>query len=250
MPRSTSAAGSPPGSAPRNTPRTGRRRATSADRIGAIGIALFTERGFEETSVDEIAETAGIARRTFFRYFPSKNAVPWGDFAGHLERMRAGLDELPADIDLAEGLRQVLIRFNTFPAAEAATHRKRMALILEAPALQAYSMLMYTDWRQAIAEYVARRLALQADDHLPQSIAWQMLGVALSAYENWLRDETADLHVLLDEGMAVLDEGLGAVETVAAPPGPGDSSAADSSAGERRGAEPGQAWRSAAYTAE
>ncbi len=61
--------------------RTGRRPpSTSREGLSAVGIELFRERGFDETSVDEIAEAAGIARRTFFRYFPSKNAVPWGRF--------------------------------------------------------------------------------------------------------------------------------------------------------------------------
>lgn len=198
--------------------RAGRRPSTSAAEISAIGIALFSDRGFEETSVEEVAEAAGIARRTFFRYFPSKNAVPWGEFDHHLEQMRAGLDALPGDVSLAEGLRRILIRFNTFPETEASTHRRRMALILGAPSLQAYSMLMYTDWRQAIAGYVAGRLSLRSTDHLPQSVAWTMLGVALSSYETWLNDEGADLHMLLEEGMRVLIEGLGSLSAVEGPP--------------------------------
>lgn len=218
--------------------RAGRRPSTSADRIGAVGIELFTEHGFEETSVDQIAETAGIARRTFFRYFPSKNAVPWGDFDHHLQQMRAGLAALPDDLPLAEALRRILIRFNTFPDEEAVTHRRRMALILGAPSLQAHSMLMYTDWRQAIAEYVARRLGMRTGDHLPQSVAWTMLGVALSAYEKWLdgpdgghagdggavdRDAggprpVTELHALLDEGMRVLGPGLDTLPVIQTDP--------------------------------
>ncbi|MBD0324248.1 MAG: TetR family transcriptional regulator, partial [Aldersonia sp.] len=58
--------------------QVGRRPATTKDRISAVGIELFTEQGFDETSIEQIAEAAGIARRTFFRYFPSKNALPWG----------------------------------------------------------------------------------------------------------------------------------------------------------------------------
>ena len=191
--------------------KAGRRPSTSAAEISAVGIELFAAKGFEQTSVDEIAEAANIARRTFFRYFPSKNAVPWGDFDTHLGQMRDGLQTLPADIPLAEGLRRVLLEFNTFPAEEADTHRQRMALIIGAPSLQAYSMLMYTGWRHAIADYVASRLACRPEDHLPQTIAWMLLGVALSAYEQWLGDESLDLQALLGEGAASLEAGLGSV---------------------------------------
>lgn len=185
-------------------------------------MALFAERGFDATSVDEIADAAGIARRTFFRYFDSKNAVVWGDFDGHLAAMRTALAELPADIELAEGLRRALLTFNTFPAAEAATHRLRMRLILTVPALQAHSMLMHSDWRQVIAEYTAARLGLSPGDHVPRTVAWLLLGVATSAYEAWL-DEDAPrpgpdrLSALLDAGMAVTAGGLSAL---ACPPAP------------------------------
>lgn len=191
-------------------------------------MALFAERGFDATSVDEIADAAGIARRTFFRYFDSKNAVVWGDFDGHLAAMRTALAELPADIALAEGLRRALIAFNTFPAAEAATHRLRMRLILTVPALQAHSMLMHTDWRQVIAEYTAGRLGLRPGDHVPRTVAWLLLGVATSAYEAWLdedrpRPDPARLRALLDAGMAVTTGGLSALTCPPAPLRPAET---------------------------
>ncbi len=55
------------------------------DHITNVAIDLFAARGFDEVSVDDVAEAAGIARRTLFRYYPSKNALPWGDFDAHLE---------------------------------------------------------------------------------------------------------------------------------------------------------------------
>ena len=196
--------------------RAGRRPSTSAAEISAVGIELFAEKGFEQTSVDEIAEAANIARRTFFRYFPSKNAVPWGEFDAHLAHMRAGLAALPEDVPIADGLRQILLQFNTFPAAEAGTHRQRMSLILGVPTLQAYSMLMYTDWRHAVAEYVAARLGCRPEDHLPQTVAWMLLGVALSAYEHWLSDESLDLQELLVEGSRSLEVGVGGLAQLSA----------------------------------
>jgi len=57
-------------------PAPGRRRATSRQELEETAFGLFAARGFEATTVDEIAAAAGIGRRTFFRYFPSKNDIP------------------------------------------------------------------------------------------------------------------------------------------------------------------------------
>ena len=82
----------------------GRRPSTMRGQLSDLGIELFTSKGFDETSIDDIADAAGIARRTFFRYFPSKNAVPWGDFDAQLAALRAHLDGLPDDIALPDAL--------------------------------------------------------------------------------------------------------------------------------------------------
>lgn len=197
--------------------KAGRRPSTTPDEISNIAIALFAEHGFDETSVDQIAEAAGIARRTFFRYFPSKNAVPWGNFDTHLAEMRDQLAGLPADIPLAEGLTQALLEFNSFPPDVAPMHRKRMEIILNAPALQAYSMVMYTGWREVIAEYVATRTGGHTTDHLPRTVGWLVLGTALAAYEQWLTDESLELAELLRVGSVPIAEGLAAFPTVPAP---------------------------------
>ncbi|MFD4294220.1 mycofactocin system transcriptional regulator [Rhodococcus sp. NPDC058532] len=196
------------------TGRIGRRPSTTPDLISNIAIGLFAEHGFDETSVDQIAEAAGIARRTFFRYFPSKNAVPWGNFDTHLAEMRDHLANLPRDVPLADGLTRALLEFNDFPADVAPIHRQRMEVILNVPALQAYSMVMYTGWRAVIAEYVAARTGLEATDHLPRTVGWTVLGVALAAYEQWLTDESLELPDLLRAGSATLGAGLAAVPVV------------------------------------
>lgn len=188
--------------------RIGRRPATTQDRIATIGIELFAARGFDTTSVDEIAEAAGIARRTLFRYFPSKNAIPWGDFDAHLAEMRRQLAELPDDISIADGLTSALLQFNAFPATEAENHRKRMELILRVPALQAYSVVMYEGWRNVIAEYVAGRLGSSPADHVPRTVGYLLLGVAMSAYEQWLADDSLELSELLTTGIGPLCGGL------------------------------------------
>ena len=94
---------------------------------------------------------------------------------------------------IGDALRTALLAFNSFDEQETARHRQRMRVILETAALQAYSMTMYAGWRAVVAAFVAQRLGAKADDLVPQTVAWTMLGVALSAYEHWLADESVSL---------------------------------------------------------
>ena len=88
--------------------RVGRRRSTTWDHISNVAIDLFAAHGFDEVSVDDVAEASGIGRRTLFRYYPSKNALPWGDFDAHLNHMRDLLNDLKSDVPIGEALRTAL----------------------------------------------------------------------------------------------------------------------------------------------
>ncbi|UUO04167.1 mycofactocin system transcriptional regulator [Mycolicibacterium novocastrense] len=192
--------------------RVGRRRSTTWDHISNVAIDLFAARGFDDVSVDDIAEAAGIARRTLFRYYPSKNALPWGDFDAHLAHMRDLLADLDPEVPIGDALRTALLAFNSFDAAETARHRMRMRVILETAALQAYSMTMYAGWRGVVAGFVAKRLNATATDLVPQTVAWTMLAVALSAYEHWLADETVPLAAALGAAFDTVADGLWALD--------------------------------------
>jgi mycofactocin system transcriptional regulator len=192
--------------------RVGRRRCTTWDHLSNVAIELFAARGFGEVSVDDVAQAAGIARRTVFRYYPSKNALPWGDFDAHLEHMRDLLADLDPGVPIRDALRTALLAFNTFDEAETARHRQRMRVILETAELQAYSMTMYAGWRAVVAAFVARRLGAKASDLVPQTVAWTMLGVALSAYEHWLADESVSLAEALGDAFDTVGDGLGALD--------------------------------------
>jgi mycofactocin system transcriptional regulator len=185
--------------------RTGRLPSTSTAALSHVGLELFITHGFEATTVDDIAAAAGIGRRTFFRYFASKNDVPWGDFDGLLARMREYLRAVPVDVPLWGSLRDAVVEFNRFPDTEAPVHRRRMELILGVPALVAHSTLRYQAWRQVIAEHAGRRLQRPPDALEPQVIGWTCLGVALAAYDQWLASPDADLATLLTDAFGVLD---------------------------------------------
>lgn len=193
-----------------DAPRVGRRRSTTRGHIAEVALDLFGARGFSAVSVDDVAQAAGIARRTLFRYYSSKNAILWGDFDAHLAHLRDLLRDVDPGIPLSTALRDALLAFNTFDEVESVAHRKRMRVILETAELQAYSMTMYAGWREVIAEFVANRSGDKTHDLLPQTIAWSMLGVALSAYEHWLADEAGLLTDALGAAFDVITPGLGA----------------------------------------
>lgn len=174
-------------------PRPGRRRSTTQREIADVAVDLFATHGFDAVSVDDVAEAAGISRRTLFRYYASKNAILWGDFDAHLDRLQALLGAVDPDVPLRTALRAALLEFNTFDDSETAQHRERMRVILGTAELQAYSMTMYAGWREVIARFVADRCGAKVSDLGPQTMAWTLLGVALAAYEHWLADESVSL---------------------------------------------------------
>lgn len=134
-----------------------------------------------------------------------------GDFDAHLEHMRHLFDDLDPTVPVDEALRAALLAFNHFDAAETARHRQRMRVILQTDALQAYSMTMYAGWRAVIAQFVADRIGVKAHDLVPQTVAWTMLGVALSAYEQWLADEAVSLAQALGDAFDTVRDGLRAL---------------------------------------
>ena len=189
--------------------RPGRGHVTTHSELGQIALRLFIERGFDETTVDEIAREAGISRRTLFRYFPTKNDLPWGDFDSLLDHMRVTLSEADQDLPIIEVLRTAVIEFNRFPQDELAMHRSRMWLLLNVPTLMAHSTLRYTEWRQVIAEYVAQRLGTLPSDLTPQTIAGACLGISLAAYEQWLGNDEANLMDTFDVAFSSAEEIFG-----------------------------------------
>ena len=182
----------------------GRRRITSRAELEQVAFDLFDRQGFERTTIDDIAGAAGIGRRTFFRYFPSKNDVAWGDFDAELARMRRRLNSVPAGVPLMDAIRQAVVDFNRVAPGQIPAHRRRMELILRVPALQAHSTLRYAAWRQVIADFVAERTGRQPDMLLPRTVAYAMLGVAVAAYEQWLDSGDGDLCQLLDTAVLEL----------------------------------------------
>jgi mycofactocin system transcriptional regulator len=185
----------------------GRPPSTTREEIEAVALELFAERGFEPTTVEEIAAAVGVGRRTLFRYFGSKNDIAWGDFDWVMGRLRDALaagDELP----LMEALRDGVVESNSYPDEQLPGLRIRMTLITRTPALQAHSALRYGEWRAVVAEWAAGRLGLEPGDLLPRAIAIAALGTAMATFEAWVAAPADDLETMLGESFDALAAGF------------------------------------------
>lgn len=187
-------------------PRRGRPELTSHAAIEQAAFRLFAERGFEGTTMDAIAAAVGVGRRTLFRYYASKNDIPWGQFDRTLQNFREFLAALPADLAIWEAIHRGVCAFNEFAPDARPPHHVRMRLILTTPTLQAHSVLRYAEWRRAIADYVADRLGVDPEDELPRLAGHVSLAVAIAAYEQWLADPSESLAGLISTHMALLTE--------------------------------------------
>jgi len=193
------------------TGRTGRPPLTSASELGAVALELFTENGFDATTIDDVAEAAGIGRRTFFRYYASKNDLAWGDFDGQLDLFR---HELAGYVDrpMMDALRCAVVEFNRVDARDLDQHRRRMQLILTVPALQAHFTLRYSAWRAAVEEFAAARTGRPVGSPVPQLVGHVALATCRAAYEQWLAHPNADLSQLIDSAFSTLAQGFAHLE--------------------------------------
>ena len=177
---------------------------TSPGEIEQAAFRLFAERGFDDTTLDAIAAEVGVGRRTLFRYYRSKNDIPWGQFDRTLDAFRLSLAAMPDDLSLHEAVGRAVLQYNVFPLDASPSHADRIRLIMQTPTLRAHSVLRYAEWRQCISAYAAARLALDPDDLVPQLVGQVSLALTLTAYEQWLRDPTVDVTALLEDAMAAL----------------------------------------------
>jgi AcrR family transcriptional regulator len=179
-----------------------RRKRRTAEAIVTSGLRLFEERGFEQTTIEQIAEAAEISRRTFFRYFTDKEELFFAEDERLLDVIDETLEQAPAGesvLDLAHRATHALA------AQSVADPKRRVArerLIAATPALLARRMAKNLRWEQAINERLLQRGFTEWEALLLPKIA---LACFQAAYERWVRDPRQDLASLVDESFAVVE---------------------------------------------
>ena len=182
---------------------------------------LFEERGYDETTVEDIAERAGVGRTTFFRHFGSKEAVIFPAHEELLAQITARLesaDPASRDIAVTEAARIVLRHY----VAEGDRARQRYRLISQVPALRDRENAGQRQYQRTFAAALVARWADQPDAALRADLmAAGVVAAHNYVLRRWLRHETDDPEGDLSRAMNLVvrqardDSGLGATTVVA-----------------------------------
>ena len=178
-----------------------RRKRRTAEAIVAAALELFAERGFERTTIDQIAAAADISRRTFFRYFADKEELFFAEDERLLEVVEATLDAAPAGEPVLELARRATRALAAHSVADPERRLARERLIAATPALQARRLAKNLRWEQAIAARLRERGSGEQEALLVPKLA---LACFQTAYQRWVRDPGQDLPGLVDESFAAL----------------------------------------------
>jgi AcrR family transcriptional regulator len=160
-----------------------RKRQQTRERLTRAAMALFLERGFEATTLDDIAAAADISRRSFFHYFDSKEDVV---FAWHEEITAALVAEIAARpasesmLAAAENAIAAMVRQIEPGEAIAMARLKR-----DNPALQARDQVKYEQLERALAEALARRAVHKAEKLDARLVAMIATGAMRIGGELW-----------------------------------------------------------------
>jgi AcrR family transcriptional regulator len=194
----------------RSEHKRGRGRPTEVDpeAVARVALSLFVERGFEETSLDDIAVAAGVSRRTLLRIFSSKRELVWGGAAEAIDRIRDGLAAAPADEEPIESVRRVYVASLAFPPELVEITRQRLRLIASSAELRAWGMARTDGAREIIAEFLAQRTGQQPGDLGPRMAGHVMSAAANAALFWWAETEGGDPSMAVDDALRQLERGL------------------------------------------
>jgi AcrR family transcriptional regulator len=185
-----------------------RKRTRTRLMIQAEALRIFDQKGYAQTTVDEIADRAAISPRTFFRYFPTKeDVVMWDEYDPLVLEL---LDSRPNDEPVAETLRSV-IRETLSGLYESDPERLlvRVRLASTVPELRARFIDEQTHGVELLAPLLARKRGSRVDDLSLQVIGSALLAAVSAALDRWQEsDGKTDLLGLLDQATDALVEGV------------------------------------------
>jgi AcrR family transcriptional regulator len=152
--------------------RRERKKAQTRTALADAALRLFTERGYDEVTVTEVAEAADVSVTTLFKHFPGgKESLVFDQDNSQRDALVAAVRERPAGQSILEALRLHLKSLHDYSPAERALLRQFLDLVKQSPALSEYADRMWLRYEQALAEVIAEEVGADARDMKVQALA-------------------------------------------------------------------------------
>ncbi len=161
----------------------GRWEPNAAGRLREAALELFERRGFEQTTVAEIAARAGLTERTFFRHFADKREVLFRGSEQLRDTLVAAIEEAPAAAPALEAVTAALDAAGTVFSRELA--RRRRAVILANPELQERELIKLASLAEALTDALRQR---GVPDSVAGLAAETGIAVFRITFERWVTD--------------------------------------------------------------
>ncbi|MBA2393184.1 MAG: TetR family transcriptional regulator [Ktedonobacteraceae bacterium] len=186
-----------------------RKKMLAREAIEEAALRLFHERGYENTSIEDIAEAVVMSPRTFFRYFASKEDVVFASWQEIVDTVVVFLSQLPQDTSLYAILNAVLDHISTIFQARQERSLIMYQVVTTTPALIPPYLYLITSLEQIIHTIIIQRWNTQQDDqHMMLAIATTITSFRVTL-QSWLQDGAeGDLLASVHETMERLRDGL------------------------------------------
>jgi len=178
-----------------------RKKQQTRETIARVALELFAERGYDETTLAEIAEAADVSPRTIFSYFDSKEEILFCEESHSVEEVKAALEQRPEGTTTVDALRKLISAMP--PQDDDAKLRKQV--ITSSPALQLKMRARVAEMEPVLAASFATDLGSEPDDIRALLIAASATA-AFSAISDRLEAEAAGGEISHERAMAVIDE--------------------------------------------
>jgi AcrR family transcriptional regulator len=187
--------------------RRERKKLRTRALIQREALRLFLEKGFEATTIEEIAEAADIAPSTFFNYFPTKEDVVLQDDLDPV--LLEAIHMEPAGLHPVTVLRKAIHTvFSQLTPEQHTIFQQRLALMASNPTLRAAFLNQSASQLDEVVAVVAERAGRSGDDFAVRNLAGALLGVLMATFLTAANDRDADVSGLADQALAHLEAGL------------------------------------------
>src|ERR1700737_4805530 len=146
------------------------RRSKTHEALRQAALKRFASEGFGNVTVEQLAQEAGVTERTFFRHFPSKEAVLFQDYDTHLEWLAEALSQRPASESLFDA---VLASVASFPHDVEVVRQAALArsTLISAERIAAHLRVVQASFAAVLTDFVRTRYAGVANLDLIAEVA-------------------------------------------------------------------------------